>query len=731
MMTRYILPVLLFASAPALGQQQKTDSIHPLAEVIVTANKFEEKSRYVAQKVDVISTHTIGNSLSNNTGGLLEQTGKVFVQRSQMGGGSPVLRGFEASRILLVVDGVRMNNAIYRTGHLQNVITIDDDITEKVEIIYGPASTIYGSDALGGVIHFQTKKPALNALKTTLSTRFSSGNNEITGHADINIGGKRFASLTSFSYSSFGDQRQGARRNKDDGDWGLRNEYITTIGGRDSIVKNNNPNVQRYSSYKQYDLLQKFLWQPREGSSHTLNLQYSTSSDIPRYDRLTDTRNGALRWAEWYYGPQERLMASYQFRSTRLNGFFDQLLIGASYQAIEESRMQRAYRNPELESRVENISVAAFNADLRKSKGRNELNIGIDGQFNFLTSTAFFTHTGTRAETGGLDTRYPDGDNTMHYTGAYVQHLYKIIPGKLILNDGARINYVTLNSRFVDTSLLHLPFTGASQRNVTYSANAGIIYLPDVKSKLSLDFSTGFRAPNIDDIAKVFESAGGTQLVVPNPGLKPEQTFNFDLGLSRLFGNMLYAEVNGFYSIFRDAIVMDKFTFNGKTEMLYNEELTPIVASQNKAKARIMGFQAAVSLQPVQALRVYSHITYTYGRYTGADGKEVPMDHIPPVFGKTGVIYRWKWLESEAYALYNGWKKEKDYNPGGEDNLQYATPQGMPSWCTLNLAATFTLNTRLKAQAGLENVLDEHYRVFASGIGSPGRNLVLKLRVSF
>ncbi len=731
MMKFYGFTWLLLLTAPALAQQQKADSIHPLAEVIVTANKFEEKSRYVAQKVEVIPFHAIENSLSNNTGGLLEQTGKVFVQRSQMGGGSPVLRGFEASRILLVVDGVRMNNAIYRTGHLQNVITIDDDITEKVEIIYGPASTIYGSDALGGVIHFQTKKPALNAFKSTFSTRFNSGSNEFTGHADVNIGGKRFASLTSFSYSRFGDQRQGARRNKDDGDWGLRNEYITAINGRDSVVKNSNPNIQRFSGYKQYDLLQKLLWQPREGSSHLLNLQYSTSSDIPRYDRLTDRRNGALRWAEWYYGPQERLMAAYQYRNTRLGGFFDQLLLGASYQNIEESRMQRAYRKPELESRVENIQVAAFNADLRKSKGRSELNVGIDGQFNFLESTAFFTHTGSNVKTEGLDTRYPDGGSTMHYTGAYIQHLYKIIPGKLILNDGLRVNYVTLNSRFTDTSLLHLPFTGASQQNLTYSANAGLIYLPDAKSKLTLGFSTGFRAPNIDDIAKVFESAGGTQLVVPNPDLGSEQTFNFDLGLSRLFGNILYAEVSGFYSLFRDAIVLDRFTFNGKNEMLYNGELTPVVASQNKAKARIMGFQGAVSLQPAEGLRVYSHITYTYGRYTGADGKDVPMDHIPPLFGKTGVQYRWKWLESEAYALYNGRKKVKDYNPNGEDNLQYATPEGMPSWCTLNLSATFTLHPKLKAQAGLENLLDEHYRVFASGIGSPGRSLVLKLRASF
>jgi hemoglobin/transferrin/lactoferrin receptor protein len=734
-MKKLLLLVASIGLAITISAQSTVPTVS-VKEVIVTANKFEENSRHVAQKVDVLDSAHIGVSLSNNTGNLLEQSGKVFVQRSQLGGGSPVLRGFEASRILLMVDDVRMNNAIYRTGHLQNVITIDDDILEKVEILYGPASTIYGSDALGGVVHFRTRKPLLSMtnklyVKTNISGRYSSAYQEYTGHADINLGWKRFASLTSISYSNFGNLRQGSNRNLFYGDFGKRKEYIETINWQDSIVTNKDENIQKFSSYKQIDILQKFLFQPNANNTHELNLQYSTSSDIPRYDRLTDTRNGSLRWADWFYGPQQRLMFSYQFRKKQMNGFFDQLLIGVNYQKIEESRMQRAYRQPELEHRYENIDVVAVNMDLRKSSGRSELNVGIDGQFNFLKSTAFWEHIVTDERSHGLDTRYLDGKNSMHFAGIYAQHLFKIVPGKLILNDGIRVNYVTLKSNFVDTSILHLPFTEANQNNVTFSANAGLIYLPDEKSKLTLGFSTGFRAPNIDDMAKVFESAGGEQLVVPNPDLKPEQAYNFDLGLARNFNDWLRISVSGFYTLFRNAIVLDRFTMNGSDSILYNGQLTPIVASQNKARAFIYGFQGSLTLKPITDLTIYSHITYSYGRYKGVSNEEVPMDHIPPVFGKTGISYQYRFVQADIYALYNGWKRLDDYNTYGEDNLQYATDFGMPSWYTLNVSTTWSITKNFKAQVAIENLLDQNYRVFASGISGAGRNLILKLRANF
>lgn len=714
------------------ARQLPADSTSLLEEVIVTAGKFPGKRKFIAQQTLVIGNKEITSSLSNNTAGLLEQSGKVFVQRSQLGGGSPVIKGFEASRILLVVDGVRLNNAIYRTGHLQNAITIDDDILERVEILSGPSSTIYGSDALGGVIHFQTKQPLLGKMQTNASTRYSSAFNEFTGHADVNTGTQKFASLTSFSYSSYGNLRQGGQRKAPYEEFGKRKEYITRIDGIDSIVQNNNVNIQKFSKYHQYDLLQKLLWQATPGQSHELNWQYSTSNDIPRYDRLTDERNGRLRWAEWYYGPQERWMASYNYNSKQLKGFFDQLKTAASYQHIEESRMQRAYRASLRENRVERIDVWALNLDLHKSAGRHDLSVGADGQFNALRSTAFNYDITTGAKTSGLVTRYPDGKNSMTYSGAYAQHMLRIIPGRLILNEGIRLNYTSLNANFKDTSLLHLPFTNATQRHFAYSVNAGLIYLPDAgSSRISLNFSTGFRAPNIDDLAKVFESAGGVQLVVPNRELKAEHTRQFDLDMSKRFGKWLELEANAFYTFFRDAVVLDKFTLNGAASVMYDGQLTPIVANQNKARAWLYGFQGGFTLRPAAYFSLYSHITYTHGRYKQDNKTTVPLDHIPPVFGKTGITGRYKFLEGEAYALYNGWKKLKDYNPYGEDNLPYATQDGMPGWQILNISTTLTVHKQFTMQVALENLLDKNYRVFASGISGAGRNLMIKLKAAF
>jgi hemoglobin/transferrin/lactoferrin receptor protein len=727
-MKYFILILLGWCCIPVYAQ----DTTGLLEEVIVTANKFPEIRKNIAQPTFVIAKKDIDRSLSNNTAGLLEHSGKVFVQRSQLGGGSPVIKGFEASRILLVVDGVRLNNAIYRTGHLQNVITIDDDILERVEVLSGPASTMYGSDALGGVIHLQTKQPLLEKFRTNVSARYSSAFNEFTGHADINIGTRKFASLTSFSFSSFGDLRQGAQRSSKYAEFGKRKEYITRINGIDSIVQNDNVNKQKFSEYHQYDLLQKFLWQQSAGQSHELNLQYSNSSDIPRYDRLTDTRNGALRWAEWYYGPQERLMASYNYQSKEIKGFFDQLKTGVSYQHIEESRMQRAYRRPLRENRIERIDVWELNLDVQKSTAQHDLHVGADAQFNDLRSTAFNYDINTGVKSSGIVTRYPDGNNSMTYSGVYAQHAFRIIPGKLILNDGIRLNYVGLNANLKDTALLHLPFTKATQRHMAYSLNAGLIFLPDANSsRIALNVSSGFRAPNIDDLAKVFESAGGVQLVVPNPDLKPEHTWQFDLDLNKRFGKWLELEANAFYTLFRDAVVLDRFSLNGAPSVLYDGQLTPVVANQNKARASLYGLQGGFTLRPVTYFSIYSYLTYTYGRYKQEDKSEVPMDHIPPVFGKTGITGRYKFVEGELYMLYNGSKKLKDYNPFGEDNLQYATPDGMPGWQILNFSSSFNFHKQYTLQVAVENILDKNYRVFASGISGAGRNLVIKLKTCF
>ena len=728
-----VLSCVLLYTNGTFAQDDDTTLIHNVSmnEVVISAGKFNENKKNVPFRIESLTQQEIKWSMPQTSATMLEQTGNVFVQRSQAGGGSPVIRGFEANRVLMVIDGVRMNNAIYRSGHLQNAITVDNNILDRVEVLYGPSSTLYGSDALGGVVVFRTKRPQLAEFKgmdvhTNVMTRYSSANHEGTGHIDFNLGFRKFASFTSATFSKFGHTRQGNLRNPFNADFGLRNEYVERVGDSDIVYHNPDPNVQKYSGYDQVDLMQKFLYQQNEHITHTLNLQYSTSSDIPRYDRLTDYRNGTLRYAEWYYGPQDRLLTAYQFEATGLPGFIDEIKAGVNYQYIKESRHQRSLNNNNRQSRTEMLDVLGYNIDLRKMINRNEVTVGTDGQYNNVRSSAEEKNIVTGVKSA-LDTRYPDGGSTMSYAAVYAQHLLKIIPDKLILSDGVRLNFVNMRSTFNDKTFFPFPYSDATQKNTAVSGNLGLVYMPVERWKLTLNGATGFRSPNVDDMGKVFESVSGQILFVPNPGLKPEYTYNADFGVSYTDGEYIKLEANGFYTRFQNAIVASAFTLNGSDSVMYDGKMTQVVANQNKARAYLYGFNAAITLKLVPHVTFYSTFNYTYGRYENA-GAEVPMDHIPPVFGKTSLMYRHKRFEGEAFVMYNGWKHLQDYSPSGEDNLNYATTKGMPSWVTLNARVGYRFTENMGVQVALENIMDQNYRVFASGISAPGRNLVITLR---
>ncbi len=738
-----LLLAFLYVCLQLSGQQNAdTTTEKNLDEIIVYTNKFAEKKKYIAQKIDVLTATTIAKLNSQNTGDLLANTGNVFVQKSQQGGSSPVLRGFEASRVLLVVDGIRLNNAIYRAGHLQNAITIDQNMLERVEVLYGPASTIYGSDALGGVIHFRTKNPLLSGtnkllVKGTSFARYSTINKEKTGHVDISIGGQKIASLTSFTFSDFGDMKMGANYRTKYPNFGRRISYIETVNGIDNIVTNDNDRVQRYSAYKQWDATQKLLFTQSDKVKHSLNLQYSSSTDVPRYDRLQDTRNfggtigTTLRWAEWYYGPQTRVLAAYELNTERF-GFFNYFRINVNYQDVKESRQQREYRRYDrFDSRREHIKVAAFNVDGKKVWGNNEITVGIDGQMNNLTSVADRTNLATGA-VSKLDSRYPNGNNKMNFFGVFAQHLLKSKNQKFILNDGVRVQYVSLHSTIADNSFFNFPFTEIKQSPLAVTGNIGLVYLPSSFFRTTVNLSSGFRAPNIDDAARIFESASASQrLVVPNADIRPEYTYNFDFGFSYNIEDKARLEFGAFYTLFRNAMALVPFKLNGQDSVVYNSIKAAVYANQNVNKAYSRGMNARLLLNLSKKFVWDNTISQTFGRYVNAEGSKKPMDHIPPVFGKSAITYKSNKFSWETWVLYNGWKKIKDYNPDGEDNGQYATADGTPSWLTINWKAAYNINSKITVQAAVENIADRNYRYFASGFSAPGRNFYATVRVSW
>lgn len=703
--------------------------LYQVDEVVLSANRFSENRDEIPFQVKVITNRQIVLENPATSADMLEQAG-IFVQRSQAGGGSPVLRGFEANRVLLVIDGVRMNNAIYRSGHLQNVLTIDQDLIDRSEVLFGPAAVMYGSDALGGVMHFYTKQPRLSEgekveIKINSYARVGTAQQERSLHYDMNVGGKKWAAISSISWRAFGDLYTGQRRSEAYPDWGRRDSFIQRINGADEVVINAAPHVMTPSAYEQTDLFQKFYFLPNDVTSHTLNLQYSRSTDIPRFDRLTQLRDGRLRYAEWYYGPQERLLASYKFLHTPGKGVYDELSVTTAWQDIGESRHNRNRDDEWLNNREEEVYVFSTNIDARnKVTSFSQISYGAEIFWNKVSSSAFAENISTR-ETAALDTRYPDGGTIVHSSAAYFTHRWTINPS-LTLSDGIRFTNYRLRSEFVDTSFFPFPESSIEQNNQALSGNIGLVWQTRNQVKVSGLLSSGFRAPNLDDIAKVFDSQPGN-VVVPNPDLLPETTYNAEISIDKRVTDLFDTEVTGWYTRYTNAIVVRDFTIDGQDSIFYDGVLSNVQANVNARQAWLGGISHAIHFR-WNRLELGHTITWTYGQDISGG---VPLDHIPPLFGQATVSYpagRWQFLGKIAYQ---GWKRLDRYSPRDENNAEFATEDGWPAWGRLDLKASYRMSDRLQLQTGVDNVLDQHYRPFSSRISAPGRNIWFTVRWSY
>jgi hemoglobin/transferrin/lactoferrin receptor protein len=739
---RLILSVLLFFGMSLELLAQSDTSSKQLQDVVIYANKFPTLSKNIVQRV-VALTDKVLLQQQANTADILTASGQVFVQKSQAGGGSPVVRGFEASRVLLMVDGVRMNSAIFRAGHLQNIITVDNMILDRVEIIYGPSSTLFGSDALGGVVNLFTKQPQL--FKSNLVSkkapwktngnlvyRFGNGQNEQRQHVDFNIANNKWAFLTSVTKSNFGDMRQGNKRSAAYPDFGKRLFYVARENNTD-VIKDNSAsvNIQKLSGYNQIDLLQKVLFKPNDNTEHLLNVQVSNSSDINRYDRLTEISKGLPVFSEWYYGPQVRNMIGYKLTKSNLNGYFQKLTTNINYQHLEESRITRRFKSNNKDYRFEAVDIFGLNMDLLHQGKSSTLNIGVESYYNDVSSTAYRNNIATNLRSA-ITTRYSDGPTNMSNYALYAQHT-QFLKGNWVLNSGLRLNNVQLNANFKDTSLMRFPFTDANQNNTAFTGNLGMAYNGADGLRVSFGVSSGFRAPNVDDLTKVFDTRTG-YVVVPNKDLKPEYTYNAELNVSKTTSTYSIG-ASLFHTWFRNALVVDKFKWNNESSILYQGIMSDVYATQNKAKAIVYGFNVngSANLSPNTTLAA----TYTYTKGNYADRKldglntALPIDHIPPTYGRVGLKHDIKKFTAELFTLFNGWKRIEDYNLNGEDNEIYATKDGMPAWQIWNINTNYQLTKKLNFSFQIENIADLNYRYFASGISALGRNYIVQARYSF
>ena len=726
----FIIPVV-FIHAQVITKNDSTAK--QLEEVIISVNKWELKMNEVPNKITKISKQEILHNNPQTSADMLAQTGTVFVQKSQLGGGSPMIRGFATNRVLLVVDGVRMNNAIYRSGNLQNVISIDALALETAEVIFGPGSLIYGSDAIGGVMDFHTLHPRLSPtnkmlIKGSASARYSSANNENTVHADVNVGWKKWSLLSSITYSKFDDLKMGKNGGHESY---LRQEYVQRINGIDSIVKNTDPRIQRFSGYEQINLLQKIRFRPTEHLDIQYGFTYAKTGDAPRYDRLIQYRNNRLRFAEWKYGPMIWSMHNLQLLHTKKNKLYDEGKITVAYQDYEESRIDRTRNALIRNKQTEKVNAISLNADANRSIGKGRLFYGAEYVLNKVGSTGIQTNINT-GNTNASVSRYPDG-STWSTTGIYTSYKINVRP-KVTLTGGLRYSYNTLQASF-DTSFVRFPYKQANIEEGAFTGNAGFVFRPTETWQLNANFSTGYRMPNVDDIGKLFESTPGS-ITVPNPDLRSEYALNYEIGAIKNINGKLRVELNLFHTLLNNAIVRRFSTFNGQDSILFNGVLSRVETLQNVAKATVWGVQFSAEVFINKQLSVQTHANWITGKETDDNSNmQVPLRHAPPFYGSTLIKYRWKKLYAEASAIYNSEISNKNLAPVEQAKTDiYAKDANgkpfSPGWYTINLKTSFDLTKHLLLTAGWENITNQRYRPYSSGIVAAGSNFIFSLRAS-
>lgn len=701
-------------------------------QVVISATKWNQNvARLPTRITSIPGTQNYLNN-SQTSADLLGASGEVFIQKSQSGGGSPMIRGFATNRLLISVDGVRMNNAIFRSGNLQNVIAIDPFSTESVEVLFGPGSVMYGSDAIAGVMSFTTLTPQLSFSDKLLVTgkaasRYSSANQEKALHFDINVGWKKWAYIASFSHFDFGDVRMGQYGP----DEYLKPFYVQRQDSVDVVVTNTNPLVQKPTAYSQINMLQKIRFQPNEKWNFVYGFQYSTTTNVDRYDRLMRTKNGLPRSAEWYYGPQVWMMNNLSISHTSKNFLYDQMTIRLAHQQFEESRVDRDFNDPERRHRFENVMALSLNADFNKSIGKKqELFYGVEAIYNDISSWGRDEDIVTGNIAKG-PARYPQA--TWASYAVYLTHQFNLTE-KMTLHSGVRYNQYILNAEF-DTTFYPFPYTSAGLNDGALTGSLGFVVNPNDKWSIRLNGATGFRSPNVDDMGKVFDSSPGT-VVVPNPSIGAEYVYNAEVGVTKIFGTFMKIDVTGFYTYLQNALVSHTFTLSGEDSILYAGEMSQVMAVQNAAYANVYGIQAGLEIKTKSGFGFSTRFNYQKGIEELDDATTSPLRHAAPYFGVAHLTYTKSKLKLDLYTQYSG---EVSYTNMAEEErgkaYMYATDDNgdpySPAWATLNLKMIYQFSNHFTVSGGVENLTDVRYRPYSSGMVSPGRNFILAVRANF
>jgi hemoglobin/transferrin/lactoferrin receptor protein len=671
---------LLLISFTWSGLAQKSDSIPGprslpsqfLNEVVVTANRYGSISTKTPEAVRVLGSRSIERSQLRSAPEALSLTPGVFVQKTNHGGGSPFLRGLTGNQTLLLIDGIRLSNAIARYGPNQYFNTIDVFSLEKIEVLRGSGSVQYGSDAIGGTIQAFSLDAEISEnplVGSTVLTRFHTQGMEQSIRAGVAYSGSRAAFRGGASWRNFGD-----------------------IVGGDTTGK------QTPTGYRELDFDLKGKVSLNKFTNATLAFQRVNQSDVPVYHKIA-LENYSVNKMD----PQRRELGYLRINRKIGVGIFKTAVVTASFQNFAEVRELQKNRSSILRIESDKVTSSGFSAEAQASSSKGwSSNNGLEVYHDIVRSNRIDTdqQSGSAVSKRGL---YPDG-STMTSMAAFSIHSLDL--AGWILSAGVRFN----------SFIIDVPDESAGKTRITPSAlvgNAAIMRKLDKRSNLFISANTGFRAPNIDDLGTL--GIVDFRYETPNMDLKPEHSFQYQLGY-KFQGSKLSGEIYIYRNELYDLIVRNKIP--GDTIEGY-----PVYMKENVERAYIHGFETAWDYKFNSSWKVSGNITYTYGQNIT---KNEPVRRIPPLFGRLALDYSIKawWISLEWQAT----AEQSRLSTGDRDDNRI--PEGgTPGWNVFNISTSYEMR-HFNADLTLINLFDTDYRYHGSGLNGYGRSLLLTLKIS-
>ena len=685
--TEVLCVVLLATVVPAFAQTAgQAIEEQPL---IYAVNRAPTRPFETARSVKVITRYDIWRKNARTLPELLMEEGGVWVQQTDYAAGSPIIRGLMGKEILILIDGVKLNNATYRYGPLQYLATIDIDMVERVEIVRGVGSALT-SYALGGVINIITKNgpPAGDETRFggNVTTRLSSADNGITGHASAYGRSEKVRYFAGLSYRTFDDLEAGS-----------------DVG------------TQEYTGYSEKAANLSFDYYLTPQRWFSLDYQRLEQNEVPRTDRLESGAN-----LEFEYDPQILDFGRLAFQDLTPTGIYDEVFATLSWGRHVEDVQRIEASKPSVERQYEDTDTATgLTIELGKQIGASHrLLYGVDVFHDTIDSARYDVTlaTGNVAPKRG---NFTDGA-TYDILAAYLHDRIEVSP-KLTVSVGLRYSQYSFAGS-EDTTVGTLDLDGSGD-DLTGSLAAVARVAEGVNLVASV--ARGVRSPNIDDVSVYDERPEGIE--VPNPDVKSVYLMTYEAGvkldLPAVSGSLTY-----YHSDLTDAIERASGSFLGLPCFDKNDNGAcdpgepPILQKANIGESRITGTELDFRVPLSETVALLGNHVWTEGENLTADE---PMSRIPPAYG--ALIVRWQRsgdLVPWAELVYQFAGAQRDICAADAADTRIG-PDGTDGFSVFHVRGGLTLGRHFRFTAALENILDETYKYHASSFYRPGRQLVL------